>query len=134
MQISSISFLDIKATINLVRLSPKTNYAALFIFHIYEQSVGLDSLQEASVSVGINLQWKKVVCINPDQQKMSGNKYIGLPVERSDGYMELELGQFYCHTGIGDVCISLRDISLRDISFQYPRVWFIVAGIEVRPI
>lgn len=125
-------WLDITARIKFGEILPETNYAAHLIFKITPNSSGLDTFQEAFVSVG-SLQWKKVVCLKPRLAR-SSNKCIGWPVERSDGWMELELelGQFYCDNGTGTGNQEVV-VSLKDTDDDNKKCGLIVAGIELRP-
>lgn len=85
-----VHLLDITAWMNFGDLTSKTNYAAYLIFRTRPDSVNLDTIQKAWVSVG-GEEHKDGnddnVCIKPTK----GRAYKGpirLPVER-DGWMEL---------------------------------------------
>ncbi|KAJ4781880.1 F-box protein PP2-B11 [Rhynchospora pubera] len=128
-ELSKDRSLDIKARIKLNELAPETNYSAHLIFKTTASPRHLDTCQEASVSLG-TLQWKKVVCIKPRVTR-SRNKSIGLPIERPDGWMELQLGQFYCDDSTGDREV---EVCLMENNQDSEKSGFIVAGVEVRPI
>ncbi|XP_078150769.1 F-box protein PP2-B11-like [Carex rostrata] len=122
-----VHWLEIQETISFIRITAETTYAAYLIFKTTPNSICLDTLQEASVSVG-DLQLKKDVCIKP-RVPNPRNKCNAFPINRSDGWMELELGQFYCDGHGGEVVVSLRDINIKN-----EKNGLIVAAIEVRPI
>lgn len=127
-ELLQVTWFEIKGTLKWEQLSVETNYAAHLIFKTTQNSTGLDTFQEASVSVG-SLQRKKVVSINPRLVRPR-DKCIGLPIKRWDGWMEMELGQFYCDGGTGEVVISFSENSHQNEL----KSGLIVAGIEVRPI
>ncbi|KAJ3704690.1 hypothetical protein LUZ61_008395 [Rhynchospora tenuis] len=126
-ELLKVWWLDIKARIKLNELLPKTKYTARLIFKTLPSSTGLDTFQEASVSMGTFKQ-KKNVCISPSVAVPN----VGLPVRRSDGWMELELGQFYCDnniTGDREVVVGLMETDNYNM-----KTGLIVGGLEVRPI
>ncbi|XP_078150768.1 F-box protein PP2-B10-like [Carex rostrata] len=128
-ELLKVHWLEIKARINLDGFIPETNYAAHLIFKIKSNTCGLDTLQKASISMGGH-KWKKIVCIKPRVARPR-NKCIGLPVKRSDGWMEIELGQFYCNDGTGNQEVV---ISFKENNDNIKKSGLIIAGIEVRPI
>lgn len=121
------SCLEIKGKINCQKLLIEKSYAAYLIFKTTPESYGLDTFQEASVSVG-NLQWKKVVCIKPSGAR-SPYKCVGSPGNLSNGWIKLELGQFFCDSSTGEVVIIFKGTDDHN-----EKSGLIVAGIEVRPI
>ncbi|KAJ4781881.1 F-box protein PP2-B11 [Rhynchospora pubera] len=127
-ELLKVWWLEIKARISFSELSPETNYTAHLIYKTAESSTGLDTFQEATVSFG-TLQWKKVVCLKPRVARPR-NKCIGLPKERPDGWMELELGQFYCDDGTGDREV---EVCLMETNDDVKKSGLTVAGLEVRP-
>ncbi|KAJ4801950.1 F-box family protein-like [Rhynchospora pubera] len=128
-ELLKVWWLDIKVRIKLNELLPKTKYTARLIFKTAPTSMGLDAFQEASVSMG-SLKQKNVVCISP---RVAVPPNVGLPVRRSDGWMELELGQFYCDvdniTGDREVVVGLMETDNNNM-----KTGLIVGGLEVRPI
>ncbi|KAJ1695710.1 hypothetical protein LUZ63_012408 [Rhynchospora breviuscula] len=127
LELLKVWWFDIKVRINFVLLSPETNYAAYLIFRTMAHSEGLDSFQEASVfSDGLR---SKIVCIKP-RVAISPNDGIGLPVERPDGWMELELGQFYCNQTTNREVV----VCLKETNGNIKKSGLIVAGVEVRHI
>lgn len=76
-----------------------------------------------------SLQWKKVVCVEP-KVPQSYDKCMGLPVLRWDGWMEVELGQFYSYDAANREVV----IGFKETNNNNPKRGLIVAGIELRPI
>ncbi|KAJ1700314.1 hypothetical protein LUZ63_000093 [Rhynchospora breviuscula] len=127
-ELLKVWWLDIKARIKLKELLPKTKYTACLIFKTLPRSIGLDAFQEASISMG-SLKQKKIVCLSP---RVAVPLNVGLPVRRSDGWMELELGQFYCDDNINadqEVVVGLMETDNYNM-----KTGLIVGGLEVRPI
>ncbi|XP_078150772.1 F-box protein PP2-B10-like [Carex rostrata] len=94
--------LEVKATIYFQELLPETNYAVYLIFKTTPDSEGLDLMQNALVYMD-ECEWTRDVCVNPTVLRPLRRCNV-YPVNRlTDGWMELELGQFYCDGGMGEV-------------------------------
>ncbi|XP_078150711.1 F-box protein PP2-B10-like [Carex rostrata] len=126
-ELLEVWWFSIKARRCFLGLSPNTKYGVYLIFRTRQDSEGLDAIQKASVSVGRKGS-TKYVCLKPPTATPPG---IGLPVKMSDGWMELELGQFECDIVTGD-----KDavISIEETKTDNRKTGLIVAGIEIRPI
>uniref|UniRef100_A0A0D3FBY5 F-box domain-containing protein n=1 Tax=Oryza barthii TaxID=65489 RepID=A0A0D3FBY5_9ORYZ len=121
-------------------LSGNSNYAAYIVFVVAEDSCGLASVWVATVGVG-GRQSTRQVCL--DSSNRNDYYYEGeievpqdgsviLPQERADGWMELELGEFYNQEGNnqGEVCFSLvKPKAGRWLS----NGGLVIQGIEIRP-
>ncbi|KAJ3684916.1 hypothetical protein LUZ61_014080 [Rhynchospora tenuis] len=127
-ELLQVWFLYIEARINLINLSPQTEYAAYLIFKLKSDSKGLNGAYlDASVSLDNTLQ-ENVVCLTPNAVAASANNLIRFPVERSDGWMEVELGQFYCDESTNREAVAcLQKTTEREMS------GLVVAGVDVRP-
>ncbi|KAF3336544.1 F-box protein PP2-B10 [Carex littledalei] len=126
-ELLQVWWFSIKARKNFLELSANTKYGVYLIFRTKQDSEGLDAIQKASVSVG-RKGLKKYVCLKPTTAMPPS---IGLPIKRSDGWTELELGQFECDNATGD-----KDavISIEETKDDNKKTGLIVAGIEIRPI
>ncbi|XP_068667164.1 F-box protein PP2-B10-like [Aristolochia californica] len=144
-----VCWLEITGRFDSRLLSPKTTYVAYLVMKIYPEGYGLDHAPaELSVKLGDQLS------VHPGRLKLPSirrrrppgplarlslwrNAYFEencqadarFPVERGDGWMELELGEFYNDDGKdGEVEFSLMEVKGGD--------WkrgLIVDGIEIRP-
>ncbi|KAF3338399.1 hypothetical protein FCM35_KLT17236 [Carex littledalei] len=128
-ELLQVWWLEVHARINFENLSTETEYAVYLIFKTTPSSYGLDTIQEASVSVG-SLSRKKFVCSKPSDETSLFTQ-IGLPVNRPDGWMELELGQFNCDHGTSDQEVV---VGFKETNDNNEKSGLIIAGIELRPI
>lgn len=109
-------------------LTRETNYAVHLIFQTNSKSRGLAKLQKAEIYVGSD-KFVKDICIEPGGSNY--DKEIGLPVERSDGWKELELWRFRCNDGTaGDEQMM---VSVVTDSAHIKMNGLIIVGMEVRP-
>jgi hypothetical protein len=144
-ELQHVWWLEIWGTIHSKMLSQDSTYAAYIVFKTTDRCGGLDyPPQDASITIAgststrkvclrsfdneddedgaVSLTWRNSV-LNEDED--AGN--LVLPQERSDGWMELEMGQFYNKDGDdGEVCIRLMETT------TYKR-GLVVKGIEIRP-
>lgn len=148
-ELLDVCWLEIVGRIGSSALSPKTAYAAYLVFKIADDWHGLHCpKQETCVTLG-GVESKHTVCLQPDagtQQIMRGrlrrfrlrgrempqetmDAGVISPRTRSDGWMEVEMGEFYNETGEdGEV-----EMSLREIRGGNWKKGLIVQGIEIRP-
>lgn len=113
---------------NFLGLSSNRNYGAYLIFQTEKNSKGLDAILESMVSVGIEND-TRYVCLKPTTRTPSN---AGLPIKRSDGWMELELGTFECDNATGD---KEAEIIIQDkTGSKNEKKGLKIAGIEFRPI
>ena len=151
----NVCWLEIHGKIESRMLSPKTNYAAYLIFKLDEASRGLSApVQEASVSVGGH-ESKHIVRVQPEDAErprvpavyrrffrrmvnfVSSEESVSalssaetrLPTSRADGWMEVEMGEFFNENGEdGEV-----DLCLMEVKGGHWKSGLTVLGIEVRP-
>ncbi|CAO2836756.1 unnamed protein product [Amaranthus hypochondriacus] len=154
-ELRTTSWLEIQGNIKIKMLSPNITYGAYLIFNISQFAYGLDIMPiEISLKVGNNLVCYNTVYLRQDHEKkhqiqwllyynrtemLISRVYQGpernvpvLPGVRNDGWMEIELGQFFC-----DECCSDEEIvkmSLMEIKGHHLKGGLIVEGIEIRPL
>ncbi|KAK9293045.1 hypothetical protein L1049_021029 [Liquidambar formosana] len=145
-ELVTIWWLEIKGKIKTQMLSPKTTYGAYLIVKIVDRAYGLDTLpSEVSVEVG-NYQSRGSIYLRRHQSKKQsweGDYFLNriealrsraikgehrVPCEREDGWMEIELGEFYNDGGDEEVKMSLREVK-----GSHLKGGLVVEGIEVRP-
>ncbi|KAM0878882.1 hypothetical protein ACQ4PT_034590 [Festuca glaucescens] len=155
-QLRNVCWFEIRGTIQSNMLSEDTIYAAYIVFKLDEHSSGLDNpAQEASVSIAETNLTRKVcfhgydddgeaggvpenyrpMSLLPPQRIRRRNRRpvphgenVGQPQKRADGWMELELGEFFNEGGEdGEVSFSLLEIK-----GGHWKSGLIVQGIEIR--
>ncbi|KAE8799809.1 F-box protein PP2-B10 [Hordeum vulgare] len=121
-----VFWLEISGKIHSNMLSAGSAYSAFIVYKLADHTCGLDSPQDASVSVrGIDLVRK--VCLQPNPQRSHAEDVV-LPRRRGDGWMELELGEFVCEGDEdGDVSFGLAETKCLNA-----KSGLIIQGIELR--
>ncbi|GAV67823.1 PP2 domain-containing protein [Cephalotus follicularis] len=137
------SWLEIQGKIRTLLISPKTTYGAYLILKILDQAYGLDSVpSEMSIQVGnqvststayIRRQDSKEECQNNmNHIEVLETRFIEeierIPSEREDGWMEIELGEFFSGEDDEEVKMSLMEVK----GYQL-KGGLVIEGIEVRP-
>lgn len=121
-------WLDIRGVIASVMLSPKTTYVAYLVFQINTDSWGLSMPATTIVSYGgIRNETSNVWLQQPRGRGWRQTQTHAPHTIRKDGWMEIELGEFYCDDG---------DEGEVEMVFQEHRSYkggLIVEGIELRP-
>ncbi|KAL2469126.1 F-box protein PP2-B13 [Forsythia ovata] len=139
--------LQIQGTIRTQILSPNTTYAAYLLIKISDRAFGLDSIPcETSIVGGDRvLDTNTTYLRDPDSkrhqlenlfycnrvQMMKGRVNEGdekLPRKRKDGWLEIELGEFF--TSESDEVVTM---SLMEVKGHQLKGGLIIQGIEVRP-
>ncbi|MED6149078.1 hypothetical protein PIB30_059077 [Stylosanthes scabra] len=127
-----VCWFEIFGKISTMKLSSGTQYAAFLVFKM----MGARGFQyyptELTVGiVGETTSYTRSVCLDPSlEEGHLDHRFQGLdrPTERSDGWLEIEMGDFF-NLGLEDeVCMKAIEIT--------SGVWkrgFVLQGIEVRP-
>ncbi|KXG31332.1 F-box protein PP2-B11-like isoform X2 [Sorghum bicolor] len=147
-ELMSVCWFEIRGKIHSKMLSRDTAYAAYIVFKIPFGSYGLDyPPQKASIDTVAGKKIIRKVCLKsyegrhvnrqvtvplaPEYNKsyrLGHGRNPVLPKERTDGWMELEMGVFYNKEGDdGEVRFSLLQTS------GTSKEGLIVQGIEIRP-
>ncbi|CAN1219744.1 F-box protein PP2-B15 [Linum perenne] len=98
----TMSWLEIEGKIRAKMLTPNTKYGAYLLIQITDRSYGLDSMPSV-VSVNVN-------------------------GEREDGWLEVEIGEFF--SGESDEEVRM---CLKEVKGYHLKGGLVVEGIEVRP-
>ena len=134
-ELRTVSWLEIEGKIRIGNLTPNTIYGAYLIMKVSHRAYGLDSAaSDVIVEVGNRiLQRGKANLCRKVKSKQKTEKvieeYEKVPKEREDGWMEIELGEFF--TGEGDEEEEVR-MSLMEVGYRL-KGGLIVDGIEIRP-
>ena len=144
------NWLEIEGKIKTGMLSSNTKYGAYLVIKIRHNTYGLDSEKaELSVQVGDGQAWTGSAYLfgdNPDRKNVehlrSSSRLIEVDDddddddddeeqilrERKDGWMEIELGEFF--NGDDDQEVKM---SFKEVKSYHLKGGLIVEGIEVRP-
>ncbi|EOY11559.1 Phloem protein 2-B15, putative [Theobroma cacao] len=128
-------WLEIRGNIRTQILTPNTTYGAYLILKISDRAYGLDSMpSEITVEVGNQVSFGSVFLQHQERKKqremwklVEGN-HQGVLSERGDGWMEIELGQFF--SGENDEEVKM---SLLEVKGCHLKGGLVIEGIEVRP-
>lgn len=145
-ELRTVNWLEIEGRIRTKILTPNTSYAAYLVMKSSHRAYGLDSTpSEVSIGIGNKVNRAKAYLCIKDENKRNmetlfyGNRRnrviqeqedggnIQVPSKREDGWMEIEIGEFF--SGEGDEEIKM---SLMEIGHQL-KGGLVLEGIEVRP-
>lgn len=125
---------EIGGRINTGALSSNTHYVAFLVFEMIDASGFHYCPVELSIGIlgGENCSTKNV-CLDPSlEDRELDDRFLGLEIEfpkgRSDGFWEIEIGEFY-NSGLGDEV----HIQVKETTSNMWKRGFILEGIEVRP-
>ncbi|CAL1407547.1 unnamed protein product [Linum trigynum] len=146
----TMSWLWIQGKIDTQMLTPNTKYGAYLVLKLSNRAFGLDLMpSEVSVQVG-----NKEECQNTAYLRRQKNSHVEfmetlmyghrtealksmvaagggegrLPAEREDGWLEIEIGDFFSGEKSEEVKMGLKEVKGRHL-----KGGLIVHGIEIRP-
>jgi hypothetical protein len=150
-ELRTTDWLEIHGKIKTETLSPNTTYGAYLVMKIYDRAYGLDPIpSEISVAVGDQIckataYLRRRTSGDGKKQQMESLFYMNriemlrkrvidegderFPSERGDGWMEIELGEFFN----GDEDSQEVTMSLMEIKGYQLKGGLVIEGIEVRP-
>ncbi|XXG89716.1 hypothetical protein AAC387_Pa12g1651 [Persea americana] len=148
-ELLSVCWLEISGKIDAHLLSPKTTYKAYLVIKFGEEAYGLDFPHaETSVKLGGHAsnnvallqrnetqrfhRWTALYQLNMWRraQAVSNRADAQVPQSRSDGWMEIEMGEFFIDEGEeGDI-----EMRLMEVKGGHWKSGLIVEGIEMRPV
>ncbi|KAJ4806228.1 F-box protein PP2-B11 [Rhynchospora pubera] len=129
-QLMIVWWLELRITLSCKNLTPKTRYAAYFIFKLEDDSNGFDLPIEANIAVG-DQETQHKVCLQPrnDTARHSINNPIRYPQVRADQWSEVEIAVFF-NDGEEDDHFSANVEETRGL---WAKKGLIFYGIEFRP-
>jgi hypothetical protein len=134
-----VCWLEIRGKINTLALSPNTLYVTYLVFKMIN-AYGFEYYPvELSVDIKGGQSSTKIVCLaDPNARRRHRSRIIVTepnrvlrlqrPNVRSDGWLEIEMGEFF--SGLEDEEVQM---SVIDIKGGHWKRGFFVEGIEVRP-
>ncbi|KAA8545203.1 hypothetical protein F0562_019908 [Nyssa sinensis] len=143
--LKTISQLEVQGKIKTQMLSQNTTYGAYLIVKVSDGAYGLDSIpSEISIEVGNHVSTNTAYLQRVDHKKqqmeclfyMNRSQMLKMRVnqgvnkvlrEREDGWMEIELGEFFSAEGDEEVKMSLMEVKGHHL-----KGGLIIEGIEVR--
>ncbi|XP_027366491.1 putative F-box protein PP2-B12 [Abrus precatorius] len=129
-ELIDVCWLEIRGVINAIALSPNTQYAAYLVFKMNNARGFHNRPVELSVSIHGGQSNTKSVCLDPNLEGRPNNGVVGLqrPNERSDGWLEIEMGEFF-NTGLEDE-VEMTVMENRGGNWKSG---FFLEGLEIRP-
>ncbi|KAL8061607.1 hypothetical protein ABFX02_02G096300 [Erythranthe guttata] len=129
-----VSWLEIQGKINTRMLSPNTTYGAYLVVQVVKRAFGLDDTPlEVSIEVG-DYKMRGKICMNLNEcQRHVGYEAFCVggqrgPCPRGDGWLDIELGEFYNDESERDVKMEFKEIKGHRL-----KGGLVVEGIELRP-
>lgn len=142
----AVKWLEIKCKIRTGILTPNTWYGAYLIMKVSHRAYGLDSAaSEVMVEVAnVVKKGKAYLCEKDDREHKMETLFYGngremlrespeteedekFPARREDGWMEIELGEFYSGEEDQEVKMSMMEVGYR------LKAGLILEGIDIRP-
>ncbi|XP_030965789.1 F-box protein PP2-B1-like isoform X4 [Quercus lobata] len=137
-ELNRVYWFDIRGKMSTSILSPKTRYAAYLVYKLRSGAHGFDGPPfKASVGTVGGEVYEQTVRLDlfvmePNQQDQIiplPQQHTSRPKQREDGWLEIELGQFFNGEGEDDEL----QIKLREIEALNEKTGLVVEGIEIRP-
>ncbi|XP_028774907.1 F-box protein At2g02240-like [Neltuma alba] len=130
-ELLDVCWLEIRGRINTRMLSPSILYTAHLVFKLTPDAIGFEN-SPVEVSVGIagndNDAQRQIVFLDP--QEAQGENLNGqYPNERADGWLEIELGDFF-NEGIDD---KELEMAVCEINTGHWKSGLVIEGLEIRP-
>ncbi|XP_022760856.1 F-box protein PP2-B10-like [Durio zibethinus] len=124
-KLKNVGMLDVKGKARLKILSSRTNYAAYLVFKIVRDRYGFRHTPvELRVAIeGTGSGEVRTVILDPRPNAPH------LAREREDGWMEIEMGEFFNECGDD----RMVECNLREVHDNQPKRGLIIEGIELRP-
>ncbi|CAJ1976314.1 unnamed protein product [Sphenostylis stenocarpa] len=129
-ELKNVCWLEIRGALNTLTLSPNTQYAAYIVF----KTINARGLANRPVELAVDFLGDhgstKIVCLDPRVQSSRNNRVAGLqrPNVRSDGWLEIEMGEFFNTTLEDEV-----EMSVMEVRGGNWKSGLVVEGIELRP-
>ncbi|XP_029129526.1 LOW QUALITY PROTEIN: F-box protein PP2-B11-like [Cajanus cajan] len=123
-----------RGVINTLVLSPNTQYVAILVFKMIYPESFYNCPMELSVGILGGHGSTKFVCLDPII-KFPNDRVVGLqrPILRSDGWLEIEMGEFFNTDLEAEVQMSVTEVMDDDNDDVNVKCGLFIEGIEIRP-
>lgn len=128
-ELLNVCWLEISYRLEMEKLCPHTNYASYLVYKFTEENSGFEYTpgdSYAGIGEEENVIWKTYLVPEGDQEGLEkGDKY---PMMRPDGWMEVELGEYFIDEleTFGEIEMGFKETS------DSWKNGLIVLGIEMR--
>lgn len=118
-------------------LSSRTRYSAYIVFKEANRCNGFEDVAiEARVGVVGQEATRRLICFDSatdgqNRRRRRGRRNLVKPEERGDGWMEIELGEFFIEGGLTN-CDEI-EMSVLETKQLHWKGGLIIHGIEIRP-
>ncbi|CAL9241819.1 unnamed protein product [Arabidopsis halleri] len=135
-ELIKVCWFHIDGKMNTRVLSPGTRYSAYIVFKKEDDCYGFEDVAiEAAVGVVGQEPTRRSICFDEALDGKSfrrerGRSNLVKPEERKDGWMEIELGEFFNE---GDMFTDEIEIKVSEIKELNWKRGLIILGIEIRP-
>ncbi|KAL4556242.1 hypothetical protein LXL04_038886 [Taraxacum kok-saghyz] len=145
-ELKSIPSIEIEGSLNTQDLSPNTTYGAYLMIQVTDRAFGLDSIA-SEISVSKNecsvFNTAYLSPVNERKQQLESLLFMNRrrmmeklvvegegrrPIKRDDGWMEIELGEFF----VGEKSENVK-MNLMEVKGHQLKGGLIIEGIEIRP-
>lgn len=129
-KLRDVCWFEIRGRTNTRVLSPRTRYSAYIVFKGVDKCYGFQNVAiEAAVGVVGQEPSRRLICFSEAIRR--GRRNVVKPKQREDGWMEIELGEFFNDGGIMDNDeIEMSALETKQLNWK---CGLIIQGIEIRP-
>lgn len=133
-ELIDVCWFEIRGRTNTRVLSPKTRYSVYIVFKKADQCYGFEDMAiEAGVGVVGQEASNRFICFDSaNLRRGRGRRNLVKPIEREDGWMEIELGVFFNEGGLMNSIDEIEMSALETKRLHWKR-GLIIHGIEIRP-
>ncbi|MED6149079.1 hypothetical protein PIB30_059078 [Stylosanthes scabra] len=127
----AVCWFEISGKISTSILSPGTQYAAFLVFKLRDAQGFHYRPAELTVGIVGETSYTRSVCLDPNlvERRLDDSfRALDRPKERSDGWLEIEMGDFF-NLGLEDEV----EMSVSEIKSNWWKHGFVLQGIEFRP-
>ncbi|XWS28343.1 hypothetical protein CRYUN_Cryun25bG0060300 [Craigia yunnanensis] len=146
-KLNYVWWFEIHGKISTSKLSLDTNYAAYLVFKLLEEAFGFDyHPAEVSLTLGVDEVCTKSVVLDPMIERRPRGRHLRhywyepdlidhsvmsspeRPKERADGWLEIQLGDFFNRYGEDEL-----EMSVMEVKAGVAKRGLVVQGVEIRP-
>ncbi|WJX27475.1 hypothetical protein P8452_16288 [Trifolium repens] len=132
-KLRNVWWFHIHGMINMLALSPNTQYAAYLVFKMVDAYGFQNQDYPVELSIGVEggHSTTKIVYLDTDVDDWQHNRVVELPrpIVRSDGWLEIEIGEFF-NPVLEDEKVEMN---IKETSANNSMRGLFLEGIEVRP-